>query len=173
MGIGCRLTPRQQMAFLPQLLRVVCLTLLVAGAANAGCNESIAELRGAWGTAKFNIEVADTPEMRAEGLMFRESLPASGGMLFVYEKPEHATFWMKNTSIPLDMIFFDFRGQVTAIHRDAIPHDTNLIDGGKEVSAVLEVNAGIASRLGIDVGSQIRHLSFDQQSAVWPCGTGQ
>lgn len=161
------------MTVFPRFLRILCLVLLGVGAANAGCDEGIAELRGAWGTAKFNIEVADTPKMRAEGLMFRESLPASGGMLFVYEKPEHATFWMKNTLIPLDIIFFDFKGQVTSIHRNAIPHDTRLIDGGREVAAVLEVNAGMASRLGIDVGSQIRHLSFDPQSAVWPCGADQ
>ena len=125
------------------------------------------------GTAKFNIEIADTPESRAEGLMFREILPAGNGMLFVYEKPGHATFWMKNTSIPLDMIFFDFQGRVTSIHRDAVPHDTSLIDGGEDVAAALEINAGMASRLGIDLGSQIRHPSFDPQSAAWPCETGQ
>jgi len=161
------------MIVFPRFLRILCLVPLGVGAANAGCDEGMAELRGAWGTAKFNIEVADTPKMRAEGLMFRESLPASGGMLFVYEKPEHATFWMKNTLIPLDIIFFDFKGQVTSIHRDAIPHDTSLIDGGREIAAVLEINAGMASRLGIDVGSQIRHLSFDPKSAVWPCETDQ
>ena len=158
------------MTILLRLLRAVCLFLLGTVATYAECDESIAELRGSWGTAKFNIEVADTPKSRAEGLMFREKLPTSGGMLFVYEQPEHATFWMKNTLIPLDIIFFDFRGQVTSIHRDATPHDTSLIDGGRDVAAVLEINAGIASRLGIDVGSQIRHLSFDRQSAIWPCG---
>ena len=158
---------------LPRFLRTVCLVLFGTGAAHAGCDDSVAELRGAWGTARFNIEIADTPELRAEGLMFRESLPPSSGMLFVYEKPGRATFWMKNTSIPLDMIFFDFQGLATSIHRDAIPHDTRLIDGGEDVAAALEINAGMASRFGIDVGSQIRHPSFDPQSAVWPCGTGQ
>ena len=161
------------MIVFPRFLRILFLVPFGVGAANAGCDESMAELRGAWGTAKFNIEVADTPETRAEGLMFRESLPAGGGMLFVYEKPERATFWMKNTLIPLDMIFFDFKGRVTSIHRDAIPHDTSLIDGGREVAAVLEVNAGLAMRLGIDLGSEIRHPSFDPQSAVWPCGADQ
>lgn len=158
---------------LPRFLRTVCLVLIGAGGAHAECDEGIAELRGAWGAAKFNIEIADTPESRAEGLMFRESLPAGSGMLFVYEKPRHATFWMKNTSIPLDMIFFDSQGRVTSIHRDAIPHDTSLIDGGEDVAAALEVNAGMAARLGIDVGSQVRHPSFDPQSAAWPCETGQ
>ena len=173
MGIGRRSIARRQMNALPRFLRIFCLVLLGAGAARAECVEGIAELRGTWGTAKFNVEVADTPEARAEGLMFRESMPASSGMLFVYERPEHATFWMKNTLIPLDMIFFDFKGQVTSIHRDAIPHDTSLIDGGREVTAALEVNAGVASRLGINVGSQIRHLSFDPQSAAWPCEKGE
>ena len=158
---------------LPRFLRTACLVLFGAGAAHAGCDEGVAELRGAWGTAKFNIEIADTPESRAEGLMFRESLPAGSGMLFVYEKPGHATFWMKNTSIPLDMIFFDSQGRVTSIYRDAIPHDTSLIDGGEDVAAALEINAGMASRFGIDIGSQIRHPSFDPQSAAWPCETGR
>ena len=83
MGIGRRSIARRQMNALPRFLRIFCLVLLGAGAARAECVEGIAELRGTWGTAKFNVEVADTPEARAEGLMFRESMPASSGMLFV------------------------------------------------------------------------------------------
>ena len=89
------------------------------GAGQAGCAENQVELRGDWGMARFGVEVADDPAERAQGLMNRESLATSSGMLFVYEGPQHATFWMKNTLIPLDMIFIDRAGNVTNIHENA------------------------------------------------------
>lgn len=103
--------------------------------------------------------------------MFRETMPSTHGMLFLFEKPQPVSFWMKNTLIPLDMIFIRPDGSVARIHRNAIPHDTTLIDGGLGVSAVLEVNGGLTGRLGITVGSELQHPAFDQSAAVWPCNT--
>ncbi len=75
---------------------------------------------------------------------------------------------MKNTLIPLDMIFIDPAGTVTHIHENAVPLDLTGIDGGTGVQAVLEINGGLSRALGITVGSEIRHPSFDEAGAVWP-----
>lgn len=143
--------------------------LLLPGVGQAGCADDQVELRGDWGKARFSIEVADDPAERAQGLMNRASLPSSAGMLFIYEAPQHASFWMKNTLIPLDMIFVDPTGTVTRIHENAVPLDTTGIDGGDGVAAVLEINGGLARRLGITTGSEMRHPSFASATAAWPC----
>lgn len=138
-------------------------------AAQAECSESRADLRGDRGQARFTVEVADDPEERAQGLMNREKLGASQGMLFIYPAPQRASFWMKNTLIPLDMIFLDERGVVTRIHENARPLDETPIDGGPGVVAVLEINGGLARRLGIAEGSELRHPGLDQSIAAWAC----
>jgi uncharacterized membrane protein (UPF0127 family) len=143
---------------------------LAAGGASAACSESTAELRGDWGTARFTVEVADEPAERAQGLMNRPSMPRSAGMLFLYDGPQRATFWMRNTLIPLDMIFMDPTGTVTRIHENAVPLDETTIDGGDGVQAVLEINGGLSRAIGIDVGSELRHPGLDQSVAAWPCG---
>ena len=146
----------------------VCLVVW-AGVGLAACSDGQVELRGDWGQARFSVELADDTDERARGLMHRETLPASAGMMFIYETPREATFWMKNTLIPLDMIFIGPTGVVTAIHENAIPLDLTGIDGGDGVLAVLEINGGLAHALGITVGSQVRHPGFQPESAVWPC----
>lgn len=143
--------------------------LAMVGPVLAACSENRVDLRGAFGTAGFSVEVADTPEARAQGLMNRDSLPRSAGMLFVYDAPQRATFWMKNTRIPLDMIFLDSKGQVLGVHANARPMDTTIIDGGLGVLAVLEINGGLAARLGIALGDMLRHPAFDPATAAWPC----
>ena len=135
----------------------------------AACTPDVVDIRGAFGQARFSVEVADTGEERAQGLMFRESLPKSGGMLFVYGAPQRASFWMKNTLIPLDMIFADPTGRVTRVHSNAIPQDTTSIDGGEGVLTVLEINGGLAAKLGIGPGAELRHPSIDAAIAAWPC----
>jgi uncharacterized protein len=133
------------------------------------CRPGTVHLRGDWGKARFTVELADTPETRSRGLMFRESMPRSAGMLFIYDAPQRATFWMRNTLIPLDMIFVDPTGTVRHVHHEAIPGDETTIDGGPGILTVLEINGGLARALGIDAGSQLRHPALDQDSAVWPC----
>ena len=141
---------------------------LLAGAALAECRADIADLRGPWGQARFTVEIADTPETQARGLMHRESLPRAAGMLFLYDGPRRVAFWMRNTLIPLDMIFMDATGTVTRVHHEAVPLDETPIDGGPDVLAVLEINGGLARRLGIDVGTQMRHPRLPE-GAAWAC----
>jgi uncharacterized membrane protein (UPF0127 family) len=138
-------------------------------AALAECRDDRVELRGPWGQAQFSVEVVDTPETRAQGLMFRETLGRWSGMLFIYEEPGPAVFWMRNTLIPLDMIFIDPAGVVTHVHSDAVPLDETPINGGNGVLYVLEVNGGVAARLGIAPGSEMRHAHIDPALSVWPC----
>ncbi len=142
---------------------------IAAGSVSAACSESAVDLRGDWGSARFTVEVADDAAERAQGLMNRPSMPRSAGMLFLYEAPQRATFWMRNTLIPLDMIFMDPTGTVTRIHENAVPLDETTIDGGPGVQAVLEINGGLARAVGIDVGSELRHPGLDQSVAAWPC----
>ena len=102
--------------------------------------------------------------------MHVESMPTMKGMLFVYERSQPASFWMRNTLIPLDMIFMDETGTVTRIHENAVPLDETPIPGGDSVRAVLEINGGLSSRLGIDEGTVLRHPAMPQDAAAWPCG---
>lgn len=148
-----------------------CLVLSVwSGQVSAGaCSPGEVHLRGDWGQARFTIELADDADERATGLMHRESLPRSAGMLFIYEAPAELTFWMRNTLIPLDLIFIDATGRVTRVHHDARPLDETLIPSQGKALAVLEVNGGMARALGIGPGSELRHPAFDQDRAAWPC----
>lgn len=142
---------------------------LPAAATESACRPDTAHLRGSFGQARFTVELADEPKEREIGLMNRESMAASAGMLFVYERPQRARFWMRNTLIPLDMIFMDRRGVVVKVHHNAVPLDETFIEGGRDIAAVLEINGGMARALGIEAGSQLRHPALDQTVALWPC----
>lgn len=139
------------------------------GLAN-GCREDVVQLRGDWGQAQFMVEVADDPSERAQGLMHRTTLPPSSGMLFVYDKPDEVSFWMRNTLIPLDMIFVDDEGVVQHIHHEAVPLSEESIFGGDSIQYVLEVNGGLARAYGINEGTQLRHPAIEDTRAKWPCG---
>ncbi len=144
---------------------------LVSGqaAAEAACAPGRLDLRWDGGRESFAVELADDPAERAQGLMYREAMDPAAGMLFVYESPRRAQFWMKNTLIPLDMIFADAMGRVTAVHANAIPGDLTPIDGGEGVLYVLEINGGLAEKLGIAPGAELRHPAIGDD-AGWPCG---
>jgi len=144
--------------------------IVFAASASAGeCHADQVLLRGDWGQARFSIELADDAAERAEGLMFRESMPKNAGMLFMYPEPKPVAFWMKNTVIPLDMIFLDQTGTVTRVHSMAKPYDTSPIFGGDDILAVLEINGGLAEVLGISEGSEMQYPAFDSGLAAWPC----
>ncbi|WP_375552156.1 DUF192 domain-containing protein [Rhodophyticola porphyridii] len=143
--------------------------LLSAGMALAECRPDRVDLRGDFGTASFRVEVADDPQERAIGLMHRPSMPSGAGMIFIYERPQRVSFWMENTLIPLDMIFMDQTGMVTRVHENAIPLDRTPIPGGPDVLAVLEINGGLSSRIGIREGAELRHPGLPQDLAAWPC----
>ena len=141
---------------------------LGAAEAHASCSEDAVQVRGAFGSASFEVDVADDPRERAKGLMFVEDLAPMAGMLFVYERPQTAAFWMRNTLIPLDMLFAGEDGTVTHIHENAIPHDETPIPGGDAVRYVLEVPGGTAARLGLSIGDEMRHPAIGP-APVWPC----
>lgn len=152
-------------------MRALCLIfslVLASGFASAGCAPDTASLRGPWGQADFAVEVADTSQTRSLGLMYREKMPRFAGMIFVYEAPVHARFWMKNTRLSLDMLFFDSNGVLTVIRERATPESLEVIDGGRDVLLVLEINGGLVRDLGITPGSELRHAALGAQ-AHWPC----
>ena len=150
------------------ILRSLFALLVLSGTAFADCDPARVDLRGDWGQARFSVEVADTPSERSLGLMHRESMPRSAGMLFVYERPQPVSFWMRNTLIPLDMIFMDETGTVQHVHENAIPLDETGIRGGDAIQYVLEINGGLAGRLGIEEGSVLRHPAIGADAA-WAC----
>jgi hypothetical protein len=101
-------------------------------------------------THAFKVEVARSEDEQERGLMFRTSLPADGGMLFPFPKPKIASFWMKNTVIPLDMIFVRADGSIDRIAENTIPESLEPVASGGEVAAVLELAGGTAAELGLD-----------------------
>ena len=110
---------------------------------------------GASGPHKFTVEVATTPAQLEQGLMFRRSLAADAGMLFDFKTPTMATMWMKNTLIPLDMLFVDARGRIVNIQERAVPESLATISAAAPVRAAIELNGGTASRLGIRPGDRV------------------
>lgn len=116
------------------------------------------------GKFRFNVEMAETMAQQAQGLMFRRQMPADAGMLFPYATPQVAAFWMKNTFIPLDMLFIAADGRISHIHPNATPQSEASISSKGPVKAVLEINGGLAARLGVRVGDVVRHAVFGNAS---------
>ena len=113
------------------------------------------------GSHKFNVELATTPDQLSVGLMYRRSLAVDTGMLFDYSRPQKVAMWMKNTLIPLDMVFIDASGTVAHISERAVPKSLQTISSKVPVRAVLELNGGTVARLKIKIGDRIRHVIFD------------
>ena len=114
----------------------------------------------AQGSRAFSVEVVTQPDQMAVGLMFRQSLAPDAGMLFVYPSEQPVEFWMKNTVIPLDMIFIAGDGRIRRIVERTVPLSTTPIASIDEVRAVLEVNAGTAARLGIKPGDIVHSAAL-------------
>lgn len=112
------------------------------------------------GPQHFTVELANTDESRARGLMFRQNMAPDAGMLFDFGQEQMASFWMRNTLIPLDMLFIKADGTILNIHQRAIPHDETGINSEGPVQAVLELNGGTVARLGIKPGDRVRHAIF-------------
>lgn len=108
----------------------------------------------------FTVELAATGDQLAQGLMYRQKMAADAGMLFDFGAPRPVSMWMKNTLIPLDMLFIAADGKVLGIAQRAVPHSQALIESPGPVKAVLELNGGTASRLGLKVGDRVVHPIF-------------
>lgn len=112
------------------------------------------------GTHTFHIWLADTPDRQRQGLMFVRDLPADEGMLFINTKPRVLTMWMKNTFIPLDMVFIDSRGKIRLIVERITPQSEAIISSQLAVKAVLELKGGEASRRGLHRGDRVQHAAL-------------
>lgn len=145
-------------------------------AADVACAPDRAIFQTDDGPVAFQVELADDDSERAQGLMFRKSLPQGSGMLFVYDSPRAVSFWMRNTYIPLDLVFLDQAGVIRHIHRSARPLDETPIPGAApgdpdpHRQMILEIGGGEARRLGLAVGQPMAHPRLHQDLAALPCG---
>ena len=118
------------------------------------------EIVSSRGRARFQVEIAATPAEQARGLMFRKSLAPDRGMLFIYKRPQPVAYWMKNTLIPLDIIYIQPGGRILSIVRNARPHDETPLPSGGPVLGVLEIAGGRAAQLGVLPGDRVLHRIF-------------
>jgi uncharacterized membrane protein (UPF0127 family) len=135
------------------------LALPLAGPAGAQQLQQL-EIVSKNGTHVFGVEMALTPEEQARGLMFRRELPEKQGMLFDFKREQPTSFWMKNTYIPLDMIFIRADGRILNIAENTVPLSEALVSSTGPVRAVLEVIAGTTKKLGIAAGDRVVHPIF-------------
>jgi uncharacterized membrane protein (UPF0127 family) len=118
------------------------------------------DIETAGGRRHFTVELAATEDQQVQGLMFRRTLAADAGMLFLYSDDHEIQMWMKNTLIPLDMIFIQADGTVSHIAERAVPRSLEIIPSEGPARAVLEVNGGTAARLGIKPGDHVLYPAF-------------
>jgi uncharacterized membrane protein (UPF0127 family) len=121
------------------------------------------------GSHAVRIEVADDPAEQAQGLMFRPRMAADAGMLFIFEPPRPASFWMHNTMIPLDMIFIDDTGRVESIVERRDTFSDRVSESQGQVRAVLEINAGRSRELGLESGARVVHEAFAEAPEEFRC----
>ena len=125
-----------------------------------GPTEPLEVVTAAGRTIRFKVEVVDTPGSRELGLMYRRHLAQNAGMLFDFKSSQDVAFWMKNTFIPLDIVFIRADGTVANIARQAKPFDETPLPSDGPVLGVLEINGGEAARIGLKAGDQVRHRIF-------------
>ncbi len=144
-----------------RILLALCLVLVAGTAAAVDFATGELSLETQDGqTHHFTIELAETQEQRAQGLMFREDLAPDAGMLFVYPADRVPQMWMRNTLIPLDMLFIDDQGSVVATANNAVPHSEVIISPGIPARAVLELPGDAIERLGIKPGDRVLYPAF-------------
>jgi uncharacterized membrane protein (UPF0127 family) len=141
---------------------VLAFLLLVMGAARSTDREPL-DIISKNGVHKFSVEMAVTDAERAQGLMYRKELPDGQGMLFDFRKEQELGFWMKNTYIPLDMIFIRADGRILRIAENTTPLSEALVPSRGQARAVLEVIGGTARKLGIAPGDQVAHPIFNER----------
>lgn len=142
------------------VLALAVLALLYAGMTVQAANFEKLTVVTRAGPVDFHIELAITPAERSKGLMYRTELAPNAGMLFDFGVEQPVYMWMKNTYIPLDMLFIRSDGRVASIATETVPLSTATISSGVPVKAVLELPGGTARTLGITVGDRIEHRLF-------------
>ncbi len=169
------MSPNPKLA--PRLIgaSLLCTALLLGGLASPNCAradvtapeplsafpQSLLAIRTASGkVVNFKIWTADRPSRQEQGLMFVHDIDDHAGMLFLFEPVRQITMWMKNTYLPLDLLFIDAKGRIDYIARRTTPLSTDLISDPKPVAAVLELKGGIAESFGIQPGDTVLHESF-------------
>lgn len=155
-AIASRAAPR---AVLTCLCAVV-MMLVVVPSLDAKMRRETLVLSTAAGEHVIDIEVAETTEEKSVGLMFRRSVPEKAGMLFPYGSAQEVTMWMRNTLIPLDMVFIRADGVVHRIEARTEPLSERIIASQGPVTAVLELAGGAAERLGLKPGDRVLHAHF-------------
>jgi uncharacterized membrane protein (UPF0127 family) len=143
----------------------VAAAILVTASISAQAQDNELTLRTATGEYRFNVEVVDTPESRAQGLMFRTELADDAGMLFDFKEEREVSFWMQNTLIPLDMIFVGTDGIIDTIHVNARPQDPTSIPSEVPVQFVLEIPGGRSVEIGLKPGDVMVHERVVAQPA--------
>ena len=139
---------------------LVLVAALPAWALESFARSSVTVETASGGRFRFNVELAETSAQQAQGLMYREKMAEDAGMLFINSQERLASFWMKNTLIPLDMIFIAADGRIVNIHERAVPHSLDSINSKAPVLGILEINGGMAARLGIRPGDRVLHSTF-------------
>ena len=139
--------------FLKFVFSLCLLGLLIFGVYFCFSSRNTLKIKTVNAVIPYQIERATTPEQQRKGLMGRNQLPAQNGMLFLFNPPRVARMWMKDTLIPLDMLFFDEEGRIVFIHQNARPLDKTVISSRQPVAGVLEINAGEAEKFGITLGA--------------------
>ena len=141
---------------MPRPTRLLALPLLLLLSACASARTPWVEIAG----ERFQVEVADDDDERARGLMFRDAMPADHGMLFIHDRQEPQAYWMKNTRIPLDILYFDSGRRLVSQQRDVPPCSAGdrcpPYPSRGPARYVLELNAGQAARLGLEDGAELR-----------------
>jgi uncharacterized membrane protein (UPF0127 family) len=145
-----------------RLTGLLCLGFLLALAPARPAELPTLEIASKTGVHVFAVEIADTDQARAKGLMFRKEMPDGRGMLFDFHRDQEVSFWMENTYIPLDMIFIRGDGRILRIAENTEPLSTKLIPSGGPIRAVLEVIGGTARKLGIAPGDRVAFPIFKQ-----------
>jgi uncharacterized protein len=141
---------------------LIVLALLIAGLVHPaqGMRRDTLKLVTSRGVKQIAVEVTETPQEKATGLMFRTALADNAGMLFFYDAPQEITMWMRNTYIPLDMVFIRGDGRVHRIEARTEPLSDAIIASHGNVTACLELAAGAAERLGLNVGDRVEYSLF-------------
>ncbi len=142
------------------LLAVAWLGLAGHGQAETRLRVERLEIVASTGPVAFQVEIADNDASREQGLMFRKSLGPDKGMLFDFKRPQETAFWMKNTLIPLDILYIAADGRIVSIARNAVPYSEVPIPSGGVVLGVLEIAGGRAAQLGIYPGDRVKHRIF-------------